>query len=305
MTTSGAAAIHALVLVATNKSSSVVDLDVLAIWPMLTIGAVTVVPMLMWSPTVRGTRGIPVLVWWGILNWVGTVALVLSISLLGPASGEAICYSNRNETLLNQEQLRYQPERFNCTYSCFARPSLVRSPSETIIFERFLPTGFSSDLLKYDGPFIFVGTLVFCQIFQMLYAWLVLAGRPIREEWDAALANVRNLHHDGLDTAKARGYLVLCAVMVVLSLANFPVFVIIIVMSECYLAQAGYPQSEGHMNVGQWTPFVALALALCALAMTKTHGHEEAQGVGNSLHSTHDRTTQPDYQTVSNRRSWP
>jgi hypothetical protein len=63
--------------------------------------------------------------------------------------------------------------------------------------------------------------------------------------------------------------------MGILSLANFAVFMITILVSEIYIAQAGYPQSEEHMNVGQWALFVTLALGLYILAVTEIHEYNK------------------------------
>lgn len=98
LTYSGSAAVHAFLLMlrfkfgrlpeplpetyeeAVHPASSLGDIDMDAIWMVLRSAGIMLTPLLNWSSTVRRLQARPILVWWGLLVFVGCIcAMTASI----------------------------------------------------------------------------------------------------------------------------------------------------------------------------------------------------------------------------------
>jgi hypothetical protein len=273
MTFSGSAAIHAFILVHSHQASGdSIDLDIVAIWPILAIGAVTVVPILMWSPIARKSAGIPIIVYWGILNWLSAASIVLAIWVLSPNIGQDICRATDNgDFLLSPYQKLYEPAKFDCTYSCFETGTRLRSPNEALILEGMSANGYPAALGLYDRLFIFIAVVIFVQPIQMFYTWLYLQDRDLRGEWLTSLDNALGEGKSLISFFKAWAYHLFCSAMVVLSCIDIGVFIATIVLSELYFVKAEFKSGDEWVSVGEWSGFVTVALVLAGLGLMELH----------------------------------
>ncbi|KAL6244806.1 hypothetical protein RBB50_008334 [Rhinocladiella similis] len=180
LTYAGTSAIHMMTLV--RSRTGVYDLDILAVWAVLSTGALGYIGMMHWSSTLRSSQARVVMILWGMLVGIG---LIFGRALLFDTPidhGERACWSNSNSTtgstgagtgtgasasasastagkltLLTQIlELQGGSDLFNCTYECFGISKPLRQRSEIMAVPSQVVNGRYSSL-----SYVLVGPVQF------------------------------------------------------------------------------------------------------------------------------------------------
>lgn len=246
-----------------SKQTSAVDLDMIALWPILATGAITVVPIIEWSKIVRSSKQITVIIFWGVMNWVGAVAILIGVTFLGPISSEPICKAANGTLLENPYQLMYQREIFNCSYASFERDNPMRAATDARLFVDF-NSGYPASLAKFDFPLIWLSATVLVQPFHVLYTtWIVSRRTTSLQQWKKQYKEYRRSPR----SSKILFHLILYCLILVISLHNFLLYFATIVVMELYIHQAGFEDRSAMANQDAWSGWVcaALVLAVCGV----------------------------------------
>ncbi|KAL2827395.1 hypothetical protein BDW59DRAFT_179154 [Aspergillus cavernicola] len=270
MTYCGAAAIHSFILIAKARSSSV-DLDIYAVFAVTSTSIMLAAPLLAWSTTLqtaeREVRMIILL--WTLLTAVGAVLATAAIYIRGGVESPT-CFTSFED--ISSAASTLQAASGNCTYVCFSeeRP-LFRSPSDILAWKNQLdiPSQITS---------VFVPTVaasIPCSI--ITWVWIIRKGRtyllrppPVFTrlelgwvgEWlfgrgrRGPISPPEITHYP----EAVRYPRLLLAYRSYFVVGSFGAFGVNIVMNEIRLRTL--PTNEMPFEVGQWSPWVGVALVL-------------------------------------------
>lgn len=127
MTFSGAAAIHAIILLALPRATDrAIDLDVFGTYCASATGLIFVIPIMTFSKTLRTLTGRMLIRAWGALMFVGTACSIAA--MWRPWPHEPPCVTSKGALLTSLDQL--DVATFNCTYSCFTAKNIIRGPND-------------------------------------------------------------------------------------------------------------------------------------------------------------------------------
>ncbi|KAL2848198.1 hypothetical protein BJX68DRAFT_267645 [Aspergillus pseudodeflectus] len=294
MTFAASAALHATILAGTSDNS-LLDLDCLGTFALVSVGSLAATVFFDYSTLLRESPARPVFRYWAVIMIVGTICSVITLWREYPS--EEPCYSDQtlNGTeidpvlLTSPAQLGLVP--FNCTYACFDKRQAFRAPSDILV----VPAGTVSQarsrlLLTSTFVALFFGTLV------SAYRLINLHRYYTGFELNSAVQSSRGRQGDGfafgkygraqqhtetilrqaLHTGQKRyraGWVT--HLLAVLS-------VVVLILNEVFInAGTDIPSAEESYAVGQWGPWVAVIMALAGSAIVEYHRPrcEERQAV--------------------------
>ncbi|PKX88955.1 uncharacterized protein P174DRAFT_379444 [Aspergillus novofumigatus IBT 16806] len=253
MTYAASAAVHATILAGISRDS-LLDLDCLGIFAIVSVGSLVVTVFFHGSELLRESPARPVFQYWGLLMVVGTVCAV--VAMLRDYPGEERCTSipsdgaDTTEPILLTSTAQLDLLLFNCTYACFRTRQVFRDPSDirvvpagTVSIQRFRLLAASICLS------IFLGAVV------SLYRLLRRYAKQRQSMAQKKLAGGQKRGRPGLMTGLLSSA---CAV--------------VIVLNEVFIhLHNDIPTSEPPYAVGQWGPWVAVIMALAGSAIVEYH----------------------------------
>jgi hypothetical protein len=284
MTYAGSAAVHATILAGISRNS-LLDLDCLGIFAIVSVGSLVVTVFFHGSELLRESPARPVFQYWGLLMVVGTICAV--VAMLRDYPSEDICTSipsDANSTaepilLTSTAQLGLMP--FNCTYACFNTRQAFRDPSDI----RVLLTGTVSSqrfrlLAASICLSIFLGAVV------SLYRLLLTPRYYTKEELEQKLRSANKTLAKGNLLPKQRRNARQVRSMARKKLARGQkrtrpglmtdllsiTCVVVIVLNEVFIhIGKEIPASEPPYAVGQWGPWAAVIMALAGSGIVEYH----------------------------------
>ncbi|KAF7173269.1 hypothetical protein CNMCM5623_005496 [Aspergillus felis] len=284
MTYAGSAAAHATILAGISRNS-LLDLDCLGIFAIVSVGSLVVTVFFHGSELLRESPARPVFQYWGLLMVVGTICAV--VAMLRDYPSEDRCTSMPSDAtntigpilLTSTAQLDLMP--FNCTYACFQTRQAFRNPSDILI----LPAGTVSvqrfRLIAASMCLsIFLGAVV------SLYRLLVTPRYYTKDELERTLRSANKTLARSDLFPKQRRYAKQMRSMVQEKLARGQkrarpglmtdllaiACVVVIVLNEVFIhIYNEIPTSEPPYAVGQWGPWVAVIMALAGSAIVEYH----------------------------------
>ncbi|KAF7115505.1 hypothetical protein CNMCM5793_002463 [Aspergillus hiratsukae] len=283
MTYAGSAAVHATILAGISRNS-LLDLDCLGIFAVVSVGSLVVTVFFHGSELLRESPARPVFQYWGLLMVVGTICAV--VAMLRDYPSEERCTSvlsdatNTTEPILLTSTAQLGRMPFNCTYTCFNTRQAFRDPSDirvlragTVSSQRFRVLAASMCLS------IFLGAVV------SLYRLLVTPRYYTKDELERILRSANQTLAKSDLLPKQRRYAKQMRLMAeeklaggqkhrprlmtdVLSIAC----VVVVVLNEVFIhIGKEIPASEPPYAVGQWGPWVAVIMALAGSAIVEYH----------------------------------
>lgn len=300
LTYAGTAAIHMMTLV--RSRTGVFDLDILAVWAVLSTGALGYIGMMHWSSTLRSSRARVVMLLWGALVGVG---LIFGRALLFDTpvdAGERACWSNDNGTgtgrLLLTQILQLQGSDFDCTYKCFGITKPLRQTSEIVaVPSQVLHGKYTSLSYILVGPIQFAAYAalsvdsasehtpsVLCTRLVMKYLLRDVPGKQAgeltkvvykasMESWYGGyfvfLGYIRRIRWCWVKFRWASMLLPWLVLSFAIDVLCLPLMVANIVLNELALLSGGYPVNEANMAIGQWGPVVSSLLVVFAACVNK------------------------------------
>ncbi|GFF41030.1 hypothetical protein IFM58399_06126 [Aspergillus lentulus] len=284
MTYAGSAAVHATILAGISRDS-LLDLDCLGIFAIVSVGSLVVTVFFHGSELLRESPARPVFQYWGLLMVVGTICAV--VAMLRDYPSEERCTStpsdatNTTEPILltSTAQLGLMP--FNCTYACFSTRQAFRETSDI----RVIPAGTVSHrrfrLLSASICLsIFLGAVV------SLYRLLVTPRYYTKDELTRILRSANKTLAKSDLLPKQRRYAKQRQSMAQKKLARGQkrgrpgvmtdllsvACAVVIILNEIFIHIGDeIPASEPPYAVGQWGPWVAVFMALAGSAIVEYH----------------------------------
>jgi hypothetical protein len=190
MTYAASAAVHATILAGISRNS-LLDLDCLGIFGIVSVGSLVVTIFFHGSELLRESPVCPVFQYWRLLMVVGTVCSV--VAMLRDYPSEERCISlpsdatNTTEPVLLTSKAQLDLMQFNCTYAGFNTRQAFRDPSGilvvpagTVSIQRFRLLAASLCLS------IFLGAVV------SLYRLLVTSRYCTKDELERILRSANN-----------------------------------------------------------------------------------------------------------------
>lgn len=277
LTYSSTAAIHAVVL-AGATSNGIFDIDMLGTWAIVSVACMAVLPIFTLSSAIRESVFSPVFGFWGTLVAIGAICDIITFTRSYPAEPACLSMAHNPQLLTNPGQLA--DPSFNCTYACFSRQQMLRTPSELIA----LPTS------RAFGHFnILLTTIFLTAILGLASAFFGFCLPTDRKRTEAELnaAIRRNPARDGdlpkvrrakaaarraafkeLETGEYAGN---SCEGICWSLFSCVGLLVVVVLNEVFLLayEGGFPYNEQPFAIGQWGSWVGVLLALLAAALVK------------------------------------
>ena len=268
MTYSGTAVIHALILAA-DSMNSLYDIDAMGIWAVVSVGCLTFIPVILWSTTFPRQPSRPIFGFWGFLVSLGSGFAM--IALLRDYPSEPECRSD-NGTLLTS--IAQRAEGYNCTYLCFGANQILRKSTDIAVVSKQRVFGSGMNLL--------ITAMVFTVVFGIFLGIMTCWAIP-RKRTEAELRAVLAQKNDGF-TVKERRHIQALKRAAREELKTgelrshksrlgylYPgLIILVIALNECYLLKdGGLPTSENPYAIGQWGPWVGVALALLAAIIVR------------------------------------
>ncbi|RHZ50661.1 uncharacterized protein CDV56_103324 [Aspergillus thermomutatus] len=283
MTYAGSAAVHAAILAGTSHNS-LLDLDSLGIFAIVTVGSLVVTVFFHWSELLRESPARPVFQYWGLLMVVGTFCAVVALFRDYPSEErcESIPSDSRNTT---EPMLLTSPAQlglmlFNCTYACFNSRQAFRDPSEILVLPAGIVSSQTFRLFVEMCLSIVLGGMV------SVYRFLVTPPYYTKEELERMLRSAdktlerRDLPPKQRRMAKSRRSMALELLArgqkprrrgLITNLLSV-VCVVVTVLNEVFMhVGTEIPTSQPPYAVGQWGPWVAVIMALAGSAIMEYH----------------------------------
>ncbi|KAL9599314.1 MAG: hypothetical protein Q9219_003941 [cf. Caloplaca sp. 3 TL-2023] len=301
MVYSGTAAIHALSLASRFNfkqydggihddnvlAAELGDLDMNAIWVIVSSGCLMLTPIINWSTTIRKHARV-ITVYWGLLLFTGLI--VSMIALWGGHHpymelGLATCFEQHDPVecdrtaAVDQYQFFNPPKEFwldcNCVDTCDQVKSSIRvgtsmtpyvSPAKSLEIAAREPFSRIQKLNEFFIIFVLVqGVLGLLQSH-----W---SQRNVRNSLFTRLAPGENVQPSTSTGAQFMSAKVFAAAFylfsVIMAICCPAFFVINLVIQETLLFN--YPISEPYSSVGQWSSWTSLGLAVAAAFIDKFH----------------------------------
>lgn len=239
---SGTAAVHAFILAIGSRP--LYDLDVVGVWAVLSLSCLAYASMNIELSHIIPIEQSRTIFWfWGFLVALGELMSFIAMERGYPTEPE--CRSPNG--VLLQDLWGTKDPAFNCSYSCFNNKHILRSPTDIIILskQRLFGVGFTlfSWGVTATGLCIVFQNVAFCIIFS-LRRRKARASIQAKTELRTGKMHRRNL-----------------------LLACLPV---VITLNELYLLRdGGLPCNESLYSIGQWAPWVGVALALVAALIVR------------------------------------
>lgn len=276
MTYSSTAAVHALIMAVVSEKS-LLDIDVLGTWAIISIGCLAVLPIFTTSKAISESQYSPVFGFWGTLMSIGVICSLVSIHREYP--DELECRSSTSmELLTSQAQLADQI--FNCTYTCFGSSQPLRATSEITIISKKAIFGHFNILqaaLALTGTFGVVFALLGCipmhrKSTEAELREVIRRNQPRKNRHETSKVarskrSARKRAKEELDRGEYRpGAMTMCWTILAV-----PSVVIVIILNEVFILahDGGFESTEKPYAIGQWGPWVSVLLAAIAACMVK------------------------------------
>ncbi|KAL3475446.1 hypothetical protein BJX99DRAFT_259393 [Aspergillus californicus] len=289
MTFAASAALHVIIL-AGISSDSILDLDSLGVFAIVSVGALIATVFFDYSQLLRESPARPVFRYWALVMIVGTVCSVIALWRDYPSEDACVSLPGSHGTETGTEPVLLTSTaqlglaRFNCTYACFERRQLFRTPGQILA----VPAGTVSTarnklLLASTFLTLIFGTLVsayrlinthrFHTKYELHQAQQtsrdilnsnILSGKYRRAERHIEESTRRQLS-EGQQPYQAGWVTNLLSV----------VCVVVLVLNEIFIHTGiAIPTGEESFAVGQWGPWVAVIMALAGSAIVEYHRPE-------------------------------
>ncbi|KAL4885487.1 hypothetical protein BJY04DRAFT_214283 [Aspergillus karnatakaensis] len=279
MTYCGAAAIHSFFLIARARSS-VVDLDVYGVFAATSTGIMLTAPLLAWSTTLqtveREIRTLIIL--WTILITIGAVLATATIYIRGSTDAPPCMESLVDIALKSVSTLHNSTA--NCTYVCSPENHpLFRSKGDIIAWKNLLD-------VPYQITAVFVPTVAASIPSAIItWTWFIRKGhayllRPppafsrLELGWIGGWLFERRRRNRGsfarlnsVVDAEVRYPWLLRAYQYYFVIGSGGAFVVNLVLNEVRFRSL--PSNEAPYEVGQWSPWVGVAMILLAQLITQ------------------------------------
>lgn len=273
LTYSGTAAIHAVILAGASQSW-IFDLDALGVWAIVSTGCLAVIPVLDWSHVLVESQFRPVFGFWGFL--MALASACGSVPLYRSHVPEVACRSDDQALLLTSPR-QLETSGFNCTYACFSTRQVLRHPSEITVIASEQVNGTALGLTKIAIALVLTGSCVLA-----IFACCLTTRKRTEAELRACIERNRARRADALlrglwGKKKARRLaqkeLETGQVQLPRSVWGYmnPIlFPALVVLNEiCLLGNGGLPSNEHLYAIGQWAPWVGVALAIIAAGIIR------------------------------------
>ncbi|KAL2843738.1 hypothetical protein BJY01DRAFT_235562 [Aspergillus pseudoustus] len=266
MTFAASAALHAIILAGVSQDS-LLDLDCLGTFAIVSVGSLAGTVFFDYSELLRESPARPVFKYWAVMMMIGTFCSVIAMWRDYP--GESPCYSaseavmNRTDIedpvlLTTTAQLALIP--FNCTYACFDKRQAFRRPDDISI----APAGTVSQARSK----LLTASILLAIVFGIVASAYRLYTRAKKE----ASREAGRLLEEGQHRYRAGPVTHLLAA----------VCLVVVVLNEAFIHYGvNIPMGEESFAVGQWGPWVAVIMALVGSAIVEHHRprYEERQGI--------------------------
>lgn len=247
-------AIHAILLaIFTATLRRNYDLDAFGAWSVLSCSVIVLGPMMRFFPIFYHPKVKSILRIWGALVIAGAVCAFVTLTRTYPQ--EPLCVA------------------LNCTYDCLSFKQPMRSPSEIVLLPKSVAFG-----ERFGNVVPVIGIITLVMTLPSIVACLPFVEG---EEGDGALAGLGPSNNQASVIAvkgwqdrqsnewfrmDRRGWLLYWwkALRFALAFGSVPFAVAVVVLNERYLCQTKLPVVEQPVSVGQWGPWVAVALAILA-----------------------------------------
>lgn len=267
---SGTAVIHALILAIGSKP--LYDLDVIGVWAILSVSCLAIQPMFEWSRVIPKVQSRIIFGVWGSLVAFG--AIMAMVALLRDYPTEPECRSHNGELL--RDIWGTKDPAFDCSYTCLDNKQILRSPTDIIILskERVFGSG-------YTFVQVSIGIATIMGIVLGIFAFALVPQKKTKIELRTAIAQSQPRRNDipKMRRAKAKERKhankelrtgELPRQNTCFSYLNPICLPVVIVLNEIYLLQnGGLPCTESLYSIGQWAPWVGVALALVAAVIVR------------------------------------
>ncbi|KFY04792.1 hypothetical protein V491_09261 [Pseudogymnoascus sp. VKM F-3775] len=276
MTYSSTAAVHALIMAVVSENS-LLDIDVLGTWAIISIGCLAVLPIFTTSKVISESQYSPIFGFWGTLMSIGVICSLVSLHREYP--DELECRSSTSMELLTS-QAQLSDHTFNCTYACFGSSQPLRATSEITIITKKAIFGHFNILqaaLALTGTFGVVSALLGCipmhrKSTEAELRDVIRHNQPSKNGFETSKVarskrNARKHAKEELD----RGEYKPAATTMCWTILAIPSVIIVIILNEVFILayDGGFESNEKPYAIGQWGPWVSVLLAAIAACMVK------------------------------------
>ncbi|KFZ14992.1 hypothetical protein V502_05822 [Pseudogymnoascus sp. VKM F-4520 (FW-2644)] len=275
MTYSSTAAVHALIMAVVSENS-LLDIDVLGTWAIISIGCLAVLPIFTTSKAISESQYSPVFGFWGTLMSIGVICSLVSIHREYP--DELECRSSTNMQLLTS-QAQLLDDTFNCSYTCFGSSQPLRATSEIAIISKKAIFGHFSILqaaLGLTGAFGLISALFGCipmhrKSTEAELRATIRHNQPSKRYETSKVARSKRSARKHAREELNRGEYKPGAMTMCWTILAVPSVAIVIVLNEVFILahDGGFQSSEKPYAIGQWGPWVSVFLAAIAAWMVK------------------------------------
>lgn len=259
---SGTAVVHAFILAIGTKA--LYDLDVVGVWAVLSVSCLAIQPMFEWSHVIPKLQSRMIFGFWGSLVAFGTI--MAFVTLLRDWPSEPAYRSNDGVRL--QSFWGTTDPAFSCSYTCFDKQQILRSPTDMITLSRKRAFGIGCALILITSGNVIMGVIVGLISFarvpqkkteQELRA-IIARNEPRRGDTpNTSIAKAQARNHANAELQAGALPHKTCSSL------NLILCLVVLVANEIYLLQdGGLPCNESLYSIGQWAPWVGVALALVA-----------------------------------------
>lgn len=294
MSYGGAAALHSIILVAQSRSRFALDLDIYGVFAVTSTGVLLTAPLLAFSSTLRtvGREVQTIVVLWSLLMLLGAILSVCCIYAKETFVQAPTCLPPGGEEILSAVSVFPSPTD-NCTYACFPEAHrLLRGSGDIIAWPNLTNTASA-----VAGVFLPTISAVLPPTFIYLIVYLVRRrrGKPycgpshtttppaiaklelgwiwerFREWWSnrGSSTTIRR-HRAQIPTSRRskvqRLFQYYCIIV------SFGAYVVNIILNEIRLHVL--PVNEMPYEVGQWSPWVSVALVVVAQIINHFSGRK-------------------------------
>jgi hypothetical protein len=284
MTYAGSAAVHATILAGISRNS-LLDLDCLGIFAVVSVGSLVVTVFFHRSELLRESPARPVFQYWGVLMVVGTICAVVAMMKDYPSEDRCASLPNnatdiREPILLTSAaQLDLMP--FNCTYACFNTRQAFRNPSDILVLPAGTVSSRRSGLLE-ASTWLSILLGAFVSLYRLLQTpryytkdelerILRIADQTLRKsdllpKQRRHATHMREMAQKKLARGQKRRRPGLMTDLLSISC------VVVVILNEVFMHLGeDIPASEPPYAVGQWGPWVAVIMALAGSAIVEYH----------------------------------
>jgi len=228
--------------------------------------------MCEWSQVIPKVQSRIIFGFWGSLVAFG--AIMALVGLLRTYPTEPECRSPNG--VLVQDLWGTKDPAFNCSYTCFNNRQILRSPSEIVILSKKRAFGTGYTLIQ-----VTIGIATLMGIVLGIFAFALVPQKRTELELRTRIATNQPGRNDPPKLRRAKAKTRKSASIELrtgelprqntcFSYLNPVCLPVVIVLNEIYLLQdGGLPCTENLYSIGQWAPWVGVALAFVAAVIVR------------------------------------